>query len=174
MRKVLVLAVLLLGTNCFADSPGIFEIDGTLRSLGTNNIVGTFAGTVEIDTTTGSIVSYDIPMPGNLGLPPLTFASSNSHLGVFSCAGSTCINLNLFNRYDLDFSVAKNNLIGFTGSSFSGFYADSVGGASYNTSGTIASSVAPEPSGLLLMGSGLASMFVFRRSLSSGTLRRLG
>jgi hypothetical protein len=80
MQRILVLAVLLLGTNCFADSLGIFEIDGILRSLGTNNIVGTFAGTIEIDTTTGSIVSYDIPMPGNLGLPPLTFTPSNSHL----------------------------------------------------------------------------------------------
>ena len=60
MRKTLVLTVVLLATTCFADS---FKIEGTLTSPVTGNPVGTFAGMIEIDTATGSIVGWYIPMP---------------------------------------------------------------------------------------------------------------
>jgi len=55
MRKALVLTVVLLATTCFADS---FQIKGTLTSPVTGDLVGTFAGTIEINTATGSIVTW--------------------------------------------------------------------------------------------------------------------
>ena len=60
MRKALVLTVVLLATTCFADS---FQIKGTLTSPVTGDLVGTFAGTIEINTATGSIVSWYLGMP---------------------------------------------------------------------------------------------------------------
>ena len=79
MRKTLVLTVVLLATTCFADS---FKIEGTLTSPVTGNPVGTFAGMIEIDTATGSIVGWYIPMPsipagfGEPGMEGFTFTPS--------------------------------------------------------------------------------------------------
>lgn len=82
MRKALVLTVLLLASTCFADS--LFEIEGTLMSPFTDNRVGTFAGTIEINATTGSIVSWYIAMPSippgfeEPGIDGFTFTPANS------------------------------------------------------------------------------------------------
>jgi hypothetical protein len=170
MRKALVLIVVLLATTCFADS---FQIDGTLTSPGTGNRVGTFAATIEINTATGSIVSWYIAMPsippgfGEPGIGGFTFTPSNSTASFF---GGELELLNSARDRNLYLVIPNKTLIGFTGSAFGGGYGDprSQFGAFYDASGTIAT---PEPSSLLLFCSGLAGMFAFRRKLFGGTLQ---
>jgi len=170
MRKALVLTVVLLATTCFADS---FQIKGTLTSPVTGDLVGTFAGTIEIDTATGSIVTWSLGMPsipagfGEPGIGGFTFTPSNSIFSFFQ--GEFDLGNSAADR-KLYLVIPNQTLIGFTGSSFAGGYGDprSQFGAFYNASGTIAT---PEPSSLIALGSGLAGMFALRHKLFAGTFQ---
>lgn len=165
MRNLLVLAVLLAATTCLADS---FKIDGTI-SIPYGPNVGTFTGTIDINTATGTIFNWDIKMPdlpGFSGFGAYTFTPSDSTLYFGSGYGQFTNYNDVFN---LAFVIPNNTLIRFTGSSFYGYYYNvrSVYGANYLVSGTII--LTPEPSSLVFMGSGLAGMIAFRRKLFSGS-----
>jgi len=180
MRKALVLAVLLITTTCLADSIQTFQIEGTLTSAQTGQMVGTFSGTLEINTGTGSIVNWNVAMPtiptepGQLGMQAYQFTPSDSSVWVTSSTSQTSITLLSVNHFfQLDVWFPNNTLIGFTGSAFIGNYGDprSRNGASSWANGTIAPGIAPEPSSLLLVSSGLAGIVAFRRKLFGGTLQ---
>jgi len=164
MRKLLVIMVMLLSTACLADS---FEIDGFLYSPVTGNGITNFLGTIDINPTTGSVLSWSLTMPsipagfGEPGITAFTFTPSMSHVFVSS------MELDLVSsdqRHSLYLVFPTNGLVGLTEASFGGGYGDprSRNGAFYQVSGTIASTVAPEPSSLFLMISGVVGMFISR------------
>jgi hypothetical protein len=115
---------------------------------------------------------YIPPGFGEPGIGGFTFTPSNSTGSFFGGVGEIDL-LNSARNRDLYLLIPNTTLVGFTGSAFGGGYGDprSQFGAFYDASGTVAPAVAPEPSSLLLWGSGLAGMFAFRRKLCGGTLQ---
>ena len=161
-------------TPALADS---FTVNGVLQG----NV--NFSGTLNINTATGSITSYDIALPAVSGLPALTFTAADSVLIPFTGPStSTCPagffgfgtkSVPGFSELDVFFIVPQTTLVRFNGAAIvpsvhctgppSPFVLNSgyVGITSAGqinlvklTSGSI-TTVVPEPSSIVLFGTGL-------------------
>jgi hypothetical protein len=184
MRKFMLTSLILVAC-CFpslASADDAFNISGTLVAFG--GVVGTFSGTFDVNAR-GQIDNWDITMPSiaAVGTMPVagmfTFTPSNSSSAFigrdFEDADGTLSfkskSADLFlgipdpgNFGILGVLLPSGASIDGTGESkyFPGpnLYVVSVG--SITPAGTVPN-VTPEPSSLLLMGSGLAAMLAYRR-----------
>jgi hypothetical protein len=160
-------------TPAFADS---FTVSGVLQG----NV--SLSGTLNINTATGAITSYDIALPAVSGLPALTFTLADSVLIPFTGPStSTCPagffgfgtkSVPGFSELDVVFIVPQTTLVGFNGAAIvpsvqctgngtpfvlnSGYVGITPAGQQNLvklTSGSI--TTVPEPSSFFLLGTGL-------------------
>lgn len=106
-------------TPALADSADSFTVSGVLQG----NV--SFSGTLNINTATGAITSYDIALPAVSGLPALTFTPVDSVAIPFTGPStSTCpagffafVNQSVprFSALDVFFIVPQTTLVGFNG-----------------------------------------------------------
>lgn len=181
LRVVLIAPLLCLPSLTFAQT--IFNVTGTLTIANgslAGTMVGSFSGTIEINTTTEDIVSWNISMPtitaypGSAAVGAFTFSPSNS---TASFLPSTVINqgapgyLTISNgQFQLTFAVPNalvypglaGPVVLSGGQNGSDYVAP---GAGFSIAGTITPSPVLEPSTLVLMGSGLVGLVAFRRKL---------
>ena len=170
MRKILVLAFLLFATTCLADN---FRIEGTLTSPYTYNPAGTFSGWFSVDTRNGAITNWNINMPSlpaALNEPAMSAFNFSPAFSTFYFSSSNFVVLSVDHLFELAFGIPNKTLIGLTEADFDGSYGESRSrpAAAYLANGTITSIEAPEPSSLLLMGSGVAGILALRRKVLGG------
>jgi hypothetical protein len=172
----------LLGLPSLSLAQTIFNVTGSLTLVNgslAGTTVGSFSGTIDINTTTGNVVSWNISMPAIPANPSYgvvgayTFSPSDSTV-YFTPSGP--VNplapgyLTFSNTgQELVFAISAQSLVGFGGASFSGGPNGSgyglASGEGFTMSGTVAPSPVPEPPTLALMASGLLGMVCFRRKL---------
>ena len=172
------LAALLAAAAVRADTIKIYNLDATLQ-------YGTVSGTVTLDETTGRFTAANLTAAygltsSNFTAAPASFVQ-NSTYDVTTFNGSL-----LGSTFVLDLPVAS--LVNYAGGavcSTSAFCTGSVSsafnlplaGSDYVTSGSLdlstATTVTPEPSSLLLLGTGVFAVMVFvRRRIRKTTRQR--
>jgi len=179
----IVLVTTLLGLPSLTFGQTIFDVTGTLTLANgslAGTAVGSFSGTIHINTTTGDIVSWNFSMPsipaypGYAAVGAFTFSPSDS---TSSFLPSTVINpgapgyLTISNgQYQVTFAVPNALVypgvagpVSFSGGPNGSDYA--APGAGFSIAGTITPSPVPEPSAVVLVGSGLLGILGFRRKL---------
>jgi PEP-CTERM motif len=185
LRMVVLLAAL-LGLPSLSFGQTIFDVTGNLTIANgalAGTTVGSFSGTIEINTTTGDIVSWNILMPsipaypGSAAVGAFTFSPSDSTAGfsasLFGGPGYIAISAP---EYRLNFELLNANghsLVGFNGATLSGGpngsdYIPLSSGEGFAINGTVEPSqiaVTPEPSTFVLMGSGLLAVLTFQGRL---------
>lgn len=174
MRWTLVLAGLLVATACFADSIRTedLRISGSVYTDQGGD--WKFNGTIEINAQTGAILNWDIQMPsilagfGQPGMGSFTFDPANTEI----YTGGGAVNfVSQSGYFTLFISPAPSSSCTSGCTLNNSWYGDlrSYNQSYYLISGTMST---PEPSSLLLMGSGLSGMLAFRRKLFGGTRKR--
>jgi len=166
------LLVAVLFGSALSFSQTIFDVNATLSGLPLS-----LNGTLSINSATGTITNWDISLPPVPGFPSVTLTPNDSFVEV----GPLSLDQGVGNRYtviyfftnagnlELLLIVDGRNLQGFNGSPIL-TSAQEWGGRAYSeyrgvqiTGGSI--SLAPEPSSLVLAGSGLAALAAWRRKV---------
>ncbi len=185
MRTCLLLLALALGTAAHADTIRNFDLTATFGSAGYIPYIIDF-GAIAIDTTTGS---YD-PSHLSYGGIPLSSSPGDSYGYVselFTAMRLTFSNGSHQNKYFFDIILPVTTLIGYAGGPICSdstvcenldFFAKYGGtpypvssnagfGSSYATTGALTPlSATPEPSSVLLLGTGALSVIgIVRRKL---------
>ena len=156
-----------------------FTINGVLPG----NV--TFSGKLNINTQTGLITGYNVPLPAIAGLPAFTFTPADSALmgltQITGCPSGTGLfgfdtkSVSGFSQLGFFVIIPKTTLVGFTGaaiipsvpcngtvhftlnSAYVGFPTGGQQNLQRVNSGSI-STVVPEPTAIVLLGTGLLSL----------------
>ena len=193
LRKILLIAILFLFLPSLSLADTVFAVSGTLTLISSSAPVGSFSGTFVINPVTGRLSNWSIAMPSLTGpagvVGAFTFTPANSttsvggpsfqdgsytlffhpkspnsnnlHLAVACLAGQSTPCLNVVSGNPLMSSSRESEY--FTGDrQQQNIFLIS---GEITPTGEVTPAVTPEPSAIILLGSGLAGILAFRHKI---------